>query len=35
MVLSSRECAAPGNPAFSTETSSGFHAAALEVYNTD
>jgi len=35
MVLTSgAECATLGNPAFSTDTSSGFYTAALEVYNT-
>jgi len=35
MVLGSGdECAAPGNPTFSTDPSSEFYAAALEVYNT-
>ena len=35
MVLTSgAECAAPGNPPFSTDPSSEFYAAALEVYNT-
>jgi hypothetical protein len=35
MVLTSgAECAAPGNPPFSPESSSDFYAAALEVYNT-
>src|SRR6266581_3914108 len=35
MVLTSgTECAASGNPPFSTDSSSEFYAAALEVYNT-
>src|SRR5882762_1198815 len=35
MVLTSgAECAALGNPAFSTDPSSGFYTAGLEVYNT-
>ena len=35
MVLTSgAECAAPGNPSFSTDSSSEFYAAAFEVYNT-
>jgi PAP2 superfamily len=35
MVLSSgEECAPPGHPAFSTDSGSAFHAAALEVYTT-
>ncbi len=35
MVLTSgAECSAPGNPPFSTDSSSEFYAAALEVYNT-
>jgi hypothetical protein len=35
MVLTSgAECTAPGNPSFSTESSSEFYAAALEVYST-
>ncbi len=35
MVLTSgAECAAPGNPGFSTDSSSDFYAAALEVHDT-
>ena len=34
VLISGAECAPPGNPTFSTDASSDFYAAALEVYNT-
>ncbi|MBA2491179.1 MAG: vanadium-dependent haloperoxidase [Gammaproteobacteria bacterium] len=34
VLISGEECAAPGHPAFSTDVSSDFFAAALEVYET-